>query len=204
MQRMKRLGDGGNVQKVLESMGGDSGKAAKIARGAKVRSMWRSLMMHNHDKFILDHTNNVFIVRSEGGPRPDGKRFRDDGKDASSTGRGKQLIVYVDDSVVASELNARRELIKLQFLDHYHEEIDEFKIIISQGRHKKNHPFAKQEGPSYHDGAQPVPLTDEQRAFVREQVQKVDNPKVARAFGQAMERDLEWKGGAQARQESSR
>lgn len=199
---MRRLGD--SVQKILVSMGGDPGQARKAARGAQVRSMWRNLMTHNHDAFILEHTNNVYIVHADGKPHPEGKRFHGDGKDASSTGRGKQLIVYVDDSVVAAELNARRELIKLQFLEHYHEDIDEFKILISRGRYKKIHPFVEEKGPSYHEGAQPAPLTEEQRALISQQTAKTDNPKVARALERAMEKDLEWKDGAAQRPERHR
>lgn len=202
MRRMKRLGD--SVQKVIESMGGDPGEARKAARGMQVRSMWRNLMMHNHDAFILEHTNNVYIIRVDGKQHPEGKRFYGDGKDASSTGHGKQLIVYVDDSVVAAELNARRELIKLQFLEHYHEDIDEFKILISRGRYKKIHPFVEDDGPSYHEGARPAPLTDDQRALIQNVVGKTDNPKVARALGRAMEKDLEWKDGTQRAKEQSR
>lgn len=158
--------------------------------------MWRSLMLHNHDRYILEHTNNVYIVYSDGAPRDDGKRYYDDGKDATSTGKGKQLIVYVDDSVVAAELNARRELIKLQFLDHFNERLDGFKIIISRGAYKKKHPFAQgAEQSASTEVSQPVPLSEEEHRFVAQQAAKTDNPHLARAFERAMEADLSWKKG---------
>lgn len=196
MRGMRSLGD--SAQKVIASMGGDPAAARKAARGARVRTMWRTLMEHNHDEFILEHTNNVFIIRADGTPRTDGKRYRDDGKDAGSTGQGKQLIVYVDDSVVAAELNARRELIKLQFMEHFREDIDEFKIIISRGNYKKIHPFAPGEAPSYEEEARPVALDDAERAFVHDQVAKVEDPKLAKALERAMVSDMEWKKGLAA------
>lgn len=181
--------------RALRMMGGDAADARKAARAARVQEMWRSLMLHNHYDFILEHTNNVYIVNADGLPRTDGKHYHDDGKDASSTGKGKQLIVYVDDSVVAAELNASRELIKLQFLDHFGEKLDGFKIIISRGGYKKHHPFAPQAVPSYAEPAAPAPLNDKEQRFVEQQAAKVDNPKLARAFRRAMTADLSWKKG---------
>lgn len=183
------------AQQTLRAMGGDAPSARKAARAARVHAMWRSLMLHNHDRFILEHTNNVYIVYSNGAPRTDGKRYYDDGKDVASTGKGKQLIVYVDDSVVAAELNARRELIKLQFLDHFGEKIDEFKIIISRGAYKNQHPFAAEKEPSYAEPAQPAPLSKREQQLVEHEAAKTDNPKLSRAFERAMTADLSWKKG---------
>lgn len=183
------------AERAMRMMGGETADVRKAARAARVQEMWRSLMVHNHYEFILEHTNNVYIVHSDGLPRSDGKRYHDDGKDASSTGRGKQLIVYVDDSVVAAELNASRELIKLQFLDHFGEQLDGFKIIISRGGYKKHHPFAAQAVPAYAEPVAPVPLNDDEQQFVEQQAAKTDNPKLARALRRAMTADLSWKKG---------
>ncbi|MGI6590752.1 MAG: DUF721 domain-containing protein [Eggerthellaceae bacterium] len=193
---MQSFGKG--AVELVASLGGSAAEARKAARGAQVRAMWQKLMEHNHDEFILAHTNNVYIVWATGKPAAHGKRYRDDGKDADATGKGKQLIVYVDDSAVAAELNARRELIKLQFMQHFNEDLDEFKIIISRGRYKQYHPFAAETPPSYEDKAEPVPLDQHEQRLVEEQAGRIENPVLARSFARAMEKDLAWKKGLKA------
>ena len=198
------------VNKALLSMGESPVDALKATRGAEVRGMWEDLMRHNHDEIILEHTNNVFIVNpdaaerraeqaQQGGDQPPARsrRHHDDGKDASATGRGKQLIVYVDDSIVSAELNARRELIKLQFLDHYGEAIDEFKIIISRGEFKKHHPFAAEEAPAYREDVPSIPLDEEERAALCEEVEAIDDPRLRESLLRAMVADKEWKKGVE-------
>ena len=104
------------LQNSLRSTAASSELAAKAARANKVKQMWREAVV----PVFLDHTNAVYIVRE---------------------GDEKTLIVYVDDSMFAAELNARRELIKLKFLQKFNEEIEEFKILISRGRYKQNYPI---------------------------------------------------------------
>lgn len=213
-----------DMAKIVASMGGSRVEALKAARGAEVRAMWEDLMRHNHLEIILDHTNNVFIINPEAAEKAANraaekaaeegadadvagnarsainvtakrKRYHDDGKDASATGHGKQLIVYVDDSIVSAELNARRELIKLQFLEHYGEAIDEFKIIISRGQYKKNHPFIAEAKPSYIDEVAAVALDEGERAGIAEELEQVEDERLRRSLEKAMIADLEWKKG---------
>ncbi|MDO4400710.1 MAG: DUF721 domain-containing protein [Coriobacteriia bacterium] len=178
----------------LHAMGGSVEDAAKMARASEVRRMWEQLMKLGGDDYILEHTNNVFILRAEDARTL--RRDHDDRKDAGATGTGKQLVVYVDESIVAAELNARRELVKLQFFEHFGERIDEFKIIISRGQYKSHHPFVHQaQKPSYIDGVQPVALTPEERAVAVQQVEGIQNDRLRRAVERAMIADLEWKKG---------
>lgn len=193
---------GSSTGRLIASLGGDPAEARKAARGAQVRAMWQNLMEHNHDEFILAHTNNVYIILATGEPSKNGMRYHDDGKDAAATGRGKQLIVYVDDSAVAAELNARRELIKLQFLQHFNEDLDEFKIIISRGRYKQHHPFAGEEAHPYDDKAAPIALDGREQRLVNDQVSRIGNPALAQSFERAMEKDLAWKKGLNAKSRS--
>ena len=51
--------------------------------------------------------------------------------------------MYVEDSLIAAEVDARREMIKLKFLELFGEEIDEFRIRVSRGKYKLSHPTAK-------------------------------------------------------------
>ena len=187
------------VPDAVRAMGGSPEDVAKIARASSVRRMWASIMRAGGDDYILEHTNNVFILRE--GDAHTLRRDHDDRKDAGATGVGKQLVVYVDESIVAAELNARRELVKLQFYEQFGEQIDEFKILISRGEYKRHHPFvASDEPPSYIESATPVTLTEAERATVAAQVADIDNPRLRRAVERAMVADLEWKRGLARRE----
>jgi len=182
------------LPQAVRAMGGSMEDAARMARASEVRRMWERIMLLGGDEYILEHTNNVFILREGDARTP--RRDHDDRKDAGATGSGKQLVVYVDESIVAAELNARRELVKLQFFEHFGEEIDEFKIIISRGQYKAHHPFVKQEqAPSYVEAAMPVPLDEAERATVSAQLAGIDDDRLRRAVERAMIADLEWKKG---------
>lgn len=76
------------------------------------------------DPFVLEHTNSVYLMRSKGSDAHD-------------------LVVYVDASLVAAELNARRELIRLKYRELFSLEIDVFEIRISKGRYRDQHPFSE-------------------------------------------------------------
>jgi len=182
------------LPQAVRAMGGSMEDAARMARASEVRRMWECIMLLGGDEYILEHTNNVFILREGDARTP--RRDHDDRKDAGATGSGKQLVVYVDESIVAAELNARRELVKLQFFEHFGEEIDEFKIIISRGQYKAHHPFVKQEqAPPYVEAAMPVPLDEAERATVSAQLAGIDDDRLRRAVERAMIADLEWKKG---------
>ena len=180
------------VSQTLESMGGSSSEFARARRAAAVRSMWEQLMRQSGDTYILEHTNNVFILQADEA-RPL-RRDHDDRKDAARTGTGQQLIAYVDESIVAAELNARRELVKFQFHELFGEEIDEFKIIISRGQYKHHHPFAEgEQAPSYLEDVEPAPLSPEELAQVEAQLAAIENEGLRKAVRRAMVADLEWK-----------
>lgn len=123
-RRMKSLGEA--MRTTLKNMSDDSGALRKAARAAQVRDIWKHLV----EPAFLEHTNSVFILTEQG---------------------VKKLVVYVDDSIFAAELNARRELIKMQLAGRFGEEVDEFQIRISKGRHKNVHPFVE-DIPSFEQG----------------------------------------------------
>lgn len=188
MARMRSV-----LPQVVESMGGSMADAAKIARAAEVRRMWSEILLSSGDSYLLEHTNNVFIMRGE-----EARKMRsdhDDLKDAGGTGEGKQLIVYVDESIVAAELNARRELMKFLFFERYGEEIDTFKIIISHGRYKQHHPFAQPDMRPDDARVQSVALDEGELSLVEQQVARIENPRLKDALRRAMVADLEWKKG---------
>ena len=185
----------------IQAMGGSAEEAAKSARAGHVRHMWEEIMRAGGDDYILEHTNNVFIIDGRDVRAP--RRDLDDRKDVGATGSGKQLLAYVDESIVAAELNARRELVKLQFYERFGEEIDEFKIFISRGQYKSLHPFVHNEAvPSYIEPANPMPLTDAEHELVSRQIAQINDARLRRAVEKAMVADLEWKKGLSDKTES--
>ena len=149
---------------------GDSEAAAKAMRTIKVQDMWRGVV----DPVFLDHTNAVFIIQEKG---------------------QKVLIVYVDESIYAAELNARRELIKLAFLEKYHEDLNEFRIVISRGDYKKNHPFVRPEEPQPLVEYHPQPLDEAKKQEIYRQVEAIEDERLRNALVKAMISDLELKSG---------
>lgn len=83
------------------------------------------------DPFILEHTNSVYLLRHK------------DLLDNEVIDKVFDLVVYVDNSLVAAELNARRELICLKYREQFNVMIDVFEIRISRGQYKEKHPLNK-------------------------------------------------------------
>lgn len=165
---MKKMSS--NLFSVLDSLGCDESLIKKNRRAIKVRKMWAEIV----EDFFLEHTNSVFILNEN---------------------NQKTLIVYVDESIFAAELNGRRELIKLEFLKKFNEEIDEFKICISRGSYKKNYPFKEIKTDHYKDDVSSVPLTEDEIKFLYSQTESIKNIATRNALLKAMISDLEWKKG---------
>jgi len=168
---MRKLSD--DISDLYSGLGSKSSFAKVAQRASQVREMWAACVQD----VILEHTNAVYIVNGE---------------------EGKSLIVYVDDSICASELNARRELIKLKLLQDFNEDIDQMKIYISRGSYKKNHPFIAEEEKDYQDGAPLAPLDQEELQKAEDTAALIDSPVLREKFLQAMVIDLEGKKGKRA------
>lgn len=153
--------------------------AAKAARANKVKQMWRTAMevcCGPSAQAFLDHTNSVYIVREGEG---DEER--------------KVLIVYVDDSIFAAELNARREMIKLKLLERFGEQVSEFRILISRGKYKDNHPF-RDPAPTVGVSTPPRrPLSPEETDRLRAEAAKIGDERMREALLKAMISGLERK-----------
>lgn len=84
------------------------------------------------DEFILEHINSVYMTKEE---------IPDSGDVSRET--HQILTVYVDNSLVAAELNAQRELIILKYREQFDVKVDRFDIKISRGAYRENYPFKK-------------------------------------------------------------
>lgn len=101
------------------------------------------------DAFILEHVNSVYLMRSK------------------IVEGAYDLVVYLDNSTCAAELNARRELIRLKYQERFSIVVDVFEIRISRGHYKDQHPFAAPVGT---DDGVPAP----ERALTPEEVEEID------------------------------
>ncbi len=118
------------------------------------------------DPFILKHTNSVYLLKSQ-------------------TNEGAfDLVVYLDNSTCAAELNARRELLRFEYLDRFGVVVDVFEIRISRGAYKDKHPFVKDDEPD--SGAEEPPLSDQDQAQINEMTAGIENPRLRESFRHAM------------------
>lgn len=135
------------------------------------------------DPFILEHTNSVYLLRHKdvlGDSQPN----KDANKEQSDT-QVFDLVVYVDNSLVAAELNARRELIRLKYREQFKISIDVFEIRISRGSYKGKYPFRNQDAVSQID-TQPRDLSDEENERINELVEDIFDKRIKESFIKAI------------------
>lgn len=175
----KCISVGSGIGKMVSQLAGDSEEARINIRVQQVRDRYRAAIesvyppstAHLH----LAHTNNVIITMKKG---------------------ARTLIVYVDDSLFAAELNAQRELIKLQLLEQFGEQIDDFQIKTSQWRkYRERHPYADGEETAVEAPPVAKPLDERERAYVSDTASKIEDDRLRKSLERAMTADLEWKKG---------
>ena len=171
MTNMAKIGD--SLAQFLGEIEQDSESNRKQARAVQVRERYREVVRSSYPltyQMVLDHTNSVYILMKEG---------------------VKTLIVYVDESIFAAELNAQRELMKLKFKELFDEHIEQFDIYVSRGKYKKQHPFSKNEESDEKAGK--TPLDEHEKKIVEETSELVENDRVRLALERAMTANFESK-----------
>lgn len=147
--------------------------AASMPEDVKRRVLVERKIKKTHDQFaalvdpfILKHTNSVYLLKSQAVPS------------------AYDLVVYLDNSTCAAELNARRELLRFEYLDRFGVVIDVFEIRISRGPYKEKHPFnempPKQEEPSAPE------LTEAEKGRIEAMTASIDDPRLRASFQRAM------------------
>lgn len=176
----------GNLKKQLDSaffsLAGDDSMARIHRRAVQVRDEFRTALEwanKGNAPLFLDHINAVYITNKEGDQ--------------------KRLIVYLDDSSFAAELNAQRELIKGFINGTFHEGIEIFEIHISRKGHREKHPYLD-ETSSEGLGAFGISsngkkisvrkLSENEEKFVEETSGKITDKRIHDAFLKAMTADL--------------
>ena len=167
---MKRLGY--NIEQLIAGLTGDSDQAYINLRAHQVRARYKQAIQSVYRQtaqLFLEHTNNVYIMK----------------KDGLNT-----LIVYVDDSIYAAELNAQRELIKLKLLELFGEQIETFEIKVSRQSYKDKHPFTDEVNIEEANVSPLPPLDEEGRRYVYKTAEKVEDEKLRKSLEKAMTADI--------------
>ncbi len=172
---MKKIG--ADITLFISSLAGDSEQARINLRANQVRERYKTAIetvYRDAAPLFLAHTNNVYIMMKNG---------------------VRTLIVYVDESIFAAELNAQRELIKLHLLELFGEDVEQFEILVSKPKYKKNHPFLTESSEKANATPPSIPLDDNEKAFVSNTVSTVEDERLRASLQKAMTADLEWKKG---------
>ena len=135
------------------------------------------------DPFILEHTNSVYLLRHK--DTLDDSQVNDESNKTESDSKVFDLVVYVDNSLVAAELNARRELIRLKYREQFNVSIDVFEIRISRGPYKDKYPF-KDQDVIPQASTQGRELSDEETAHISELVEDISNKRIKESFIKAI------------------
>ena len=170
MSSMKKLSN--TIEHLISELSGDSDQARINLRAHQVRDRYRKALQTVYPQtfqLFLDHTNNVYILKDEG---------------------VKTLIVYVDESIFAAELNAQRELIKLKLLELFGEQIEEFRIHVSRAQYKNYHPYTIEEDALKTQAPPLAPLDESEKRYVKETASIVEDDKLRESFEKAMTADV--------------
>ena len=172
---MRKIGT--DIGNLVATLAGDDEQARINMRANQVRDRYKRAIesvYRDTAPLFLAHTNNVYIMKKDDKPT---------------------LIVYVDESIFAAELNAQRELIKLQLLQLFGEDVEQFEIHVSRGKYKKNHPFLAENRENTVERPPSIPLDDTEETFVSNTVSTVEDQRLRETLQKAMKTDLEWKKG---------
>lgn len=127
------------------------------------------------DPFILNHVNSVYLIHDQ-----------EQYQEHNGVSRETRLVltVYVDNSLIAAELNAQRELIVLKYRELFSLEIDEFVIKISRGAYLENHPFQEQEEVGISKKIHR--LTPEEEQEIESRVSTISDREIRHSFQRAL------------------
>ena len=165
---------GADIRYAVARLGEGSESARLNLRIQQVRERYRQAIesvYRDAAALHLAHTNNVII-------------------------KERKLVVYVDDSLFAAELNAQRELIKLRLLELFGEEIDDFQIRTSRWKkYREMHPYLTETQQEPDADSRSVPLDSNEKSYVSNTSSIIEDERLRKTFEKAMTADLEWKKG---------
>ena len=180
---MADLGSG--LQQLLRSLGASGVQAARSQRVAEVHVRWKcavEAVYRDSAPLVLDHTNGVYIMKPEQANDPMAARVP----------AGKTLlVVYCDDAMIRSDIDARQEMLKIR-LNEQGEHVALFSIKPARFDMKARHPFREEAARAAQQTAQasrtPEPLiSSEAAARLREQAACVEDKRLRESILKALE-----------------
>ena len=135
---MRKLGE--SINELMAALAAGDDASRKAQRAAAVNVAWRNAVeavYKDAAQMVLDHVNAVYIMAAD-------EVVKGATTKASHTGTGAQLVVYADDSLIRSDLDARQEFLKMK-LKGQGEHVETFKILPSRFEMKARHPFRRAE-----------------------------------------------------------
>ena len=180
---MADLGSG--LQQLLRSLGAAGAHAARSQRVAEVHVRWKcavEAVYRDSAPLVLDHTNGVYIMKPEQANDPMAARVP----------AGKTLlVVYCDDAMIRSDIDARQEMLKIR-LNEQGEHVAMFSIKPARFDMKARHPFREEAARAAQQAARasraPEPLiSSEAAACLREQAAGVEDKRLRESILKALE-----------------
>lgn len=135
MRKGKRVSVGVGINSFLHAIDESDEASKKAFRTAKVQNCFKDCIVHIYKDsafLVLQSVNAVYILNE-----------KDKGmlKRAQPNARQiKRLIIYTNDSLVYSDLDARQEQIKFWFNNHG-ERIDKYELISSKFQMRRRFPY---------------------------------------------------------------
>lgn len=189
---MKKLTDGMND--FISVLKNDNNFAANAYRVAKVHTLWQNAVeavYKDAAQMVLNHINAVYIMSAT------------DVDDIKAAYRvvngGTVLVVYADDSLIRSDLDARQEFLKMK-INEQGEHVESFCIKPSRFDMKSRHPFYLSSDDLLYKQKQKTnenillkPLSDELYNSINQRVSKVKHAGVRQVLQKAITSDLQYK-----------
>lgn len=197
---MRRLSDG--LDALLQRLGSLDAAAAEALRYEHVNRLWETAVGEVFGaaaRLVLDHTNTVYLMSPD--QAADLRRFDRPRSAMQRSFSGNVLVVYADDSLVRSEIDARQQFLVMK-CQQLGEQVEAVVIIPAKGAMKARHPFCKQEAPggcacsAVHGGAAgpseaSEPLSTEELEEINHALGEVQNPALREAMRRAIGANLD-------------
>ena len=183
---MARLNE--ELTSLLEKMAREGEDAhTRAARAADVRVKWENAVHDVYGEaagFILGHVNAVYVLAAD--VQVKGTRENTAGRGGSGT----QLVVYADDSLVRSDLDAKQEFLKMH-MNGQGEHVAVFHILPARFDMKDRHPFEKREATEEESSRNVGSDIDEQaRERLLQQARNIEDEFLRKSFEKAIWADF--------------
>ncbi|MCL1879870.1 MAG: hypothetical protein FWF71_04525 [Actinomycetia bacterium] len=154
----------------------NKGDTSQVATAIKLQKTWQTVAADT----VLDHSDNIIF----------------DKKNPAI------VVIFVDDSRWAAELNAEKEIYRVQLSQAMglvdESQLQEVRFAVSRKAGLKKLCRSSQKRSEDEPYVQPLPLSAEEEGYAREIVSRIVDEKLRISLFKAMKANLEWKKGIEA------